>query len=94
MCLEVWVKDVPGTTSSKKPRSVVKLRLTTGVHKYANGLWTLMMKTFWPQFALNAKLIWWFKKLFSFDWAKFHRGLSTLNETSIHNDVFHEVGKA
>lgn len=62
LCLELWVKDMPGTVTSKKPKCVVKLRLTTGVCKNASGLWTLMMKIFWPQFAINAKLLWMFSK--------------------------------
>ena len=62
LCLEVSVENYD--TSSNKEKALIKLKLTTGVHKYLNGLWSLMMNFFWPQFAINAKVLWWFKNLF------------------------------
>ncbi len=63
MCLEVWVDEVDSTSATEKSKALVKLKLTTGVHKYFNLIWTGLMKFFWPQFAINAKLLWWFKNL-------------------------------
>lgn len=63
VCLEVWVEDLPLFSTNSKPKALVKLKLTTGVHKWINLSWTLLMKFFWPQFALNAKILWWFKNL-------------------------------
>jgi hypothetical protein len=61
LCLEVWVDDFDFESGSKK--AVINLKLTTGVHKYLNWFWSSMMAFFWPQFAMNAKILWWFKNL-------------------------------
>ncbi len=64
LCLEVWVDPYEAGSSVEMSKAIVKLRLTTGVHRMLNGLWSLLMKFFWPQFALNAKLIWYIKNIY------------------------------
>ncbi len=59
LCLEVWTHDL-GSNKSK-----VTLKLTTGVRNFFVPIWNLLMNFFWPQFALNAKILWFFKNLIS-----------------------------